>query len=586
MLRTRLQYAGMRPINNAVDITNYVMLEYGQPLHAFDYDVLRQRAGDAVPTIIVRRAVEGERLKTLDGVDRELSVQDLVIADTVGPIALAGVMGGLETEVTEKTTKILLESASFDFVSVRKSARRLNLFSEASTRFSRGVHPELVPLAAQRAAQLFHRHAGANVLSGLVDSYPAPLPPQVVELNRNEIERLLGVRLPDGEVERILKALEFRVEESMWGWTVTVPPNRLDIQTGAADLIEELARVSGYDRLPERMLAIELPEQKGNLELAFEDRVRDLLADFGLQECITYALTGVAEEAKLFPGQGGSLTAENFVSLLNPISPERAVMRRTLLPSLLNVAATNLEPTTGAAGVALFELGFVYQAKGSELPDEPRHLAVVLTGRKSTAAWDDAQGVTVPQYDFYDLKGVFEQLLKRLSISDVSFKPATDVPHLHPGRSASIFAGETLLGSFGELHPKSASGFGLKGRIVLVGELNFELLAKVLPTRVAYRSLSEFPPILRDIAIVVAEDVTNEKVEAEIRAGGAEALEKVQLFDVYRGESIPTGTKSLAYALTYRLANRQLTDKEADKLHQKVEGRLKHMLKATIRGQV
>jgi phenylalanyl-tRNA synthetase beta chain len=586
MLRTRLQYAGMRPINNAVDITNYVMLEYGQPLHAFDYDVLRQRAGDAVPTIVVRRAVEGERLKTLDGVDRELSVQDLVIADTVGPIALAGVMGGLETEVTEKTTKILLESASFDFVSVRKTARRLNLFSEASTRFSRGVHPELVPLAAQRAAQLFHRHAGANVLSGLVDSYPAPLPPQVVELNRNEIERLLGVRLPDGEVERILKALEFRVEESMWGWTVTVPPNRLDIQTGAADLIEELARVSGYDRLPERMLAIELPEQKGNPELAFEDRVRDLLADFGLQECITYALTGVAEEAKLFPGQGGSLTAEKFVSLLNPISPERAVMRRTLLPSLLNVAATNLEPTTGAAGVALFELGFVYQAKGSELPDEPRHLAVVLTGRKSTAAWDDAQGDTAPQYDFYDLKGVFEQLLKRLSISDVSFKPATDVPHLHPGRSASIFAGETLLGSFGELHPKSASGFGLKGRIVLVGELNFELLAKVLPTRVAYRSLSEFPPILRDIAIVVAEDVTNEKVEAEIRAGGAEALEKVQLFDVYRGESIPTGTKSLAYALTYRLANRQLTDKEADKLHQKVEGRLKHMLKATIRGQV
>jgi phenylalanyl-tRNA synthetase beta chain len=303
-MQSRLAYAGMRPINNAVDVTNFVMLEYGQPLHAFDYDVLVKRAGGKPPTIIVRPAKAGEKLKTLDGQDRELGPDNLIIADTAGPIALAGVMGGLETEVTTQTTTILLEAASFDFVSVRKTARQFNLFSEASTRFSRGVHPEVVKPAASRAAQLFHKYAGGEVLAGMADNYPAPVPPQVVELNRPEIERLLGVPMPDGEVERVLTALQFKVEPTVWGWKVTTPPTRLDIQAGAADLIEELARVSGYDRLPESRLPLELPEQKGNRSLELEEKVRDLLADAGLQEVITYALTGPEAEVKLAPGDG------------------------------------------------------------------------------------------------------------------------------------------------------------------------------------------------------------------------------------------------------------------------------------------
>ncbi|MCI0705173.1 MAG: phenylalanine--tRNA ligase subunit beta, partial [Planctomycetia bacterium] len=376
---SRLQYAGMRPINNVVDITNYVMLETGQPLHAFDYDILVKRAGGAPPTIIVRPARAGEKLKTLDGQERVLSPENLLIADTAGPIALAGVMGGAETEVSASTKTLLLESASFDFVSVRKTARQFNLFSEASTRFSRGVHPELAKPAALRAAQLFHDHAGGEVLAGIADEYPAPVPPQVIDLDANEIRRLLGFDIPGEEVVRVLTALQFQVEaDGDDAWTVTTPQTRLDIQAGAADLIEELARVYGYDKLPERLLPLELPEPKGNRDLALEDRVRDLLADQGLQEVITYSLTSPSTEAGVRSQESGDnaekLAKADYVSLLNPISPERSVMRRSLVPGVLQVAKLNLE---NAESVSLYELGFVYIPKaGEKLPDEPRMLAI------------------------------------------------------------------------------------------------------------------------------------------------------------------------------------------------------------------
>jgi phenylalanyl-tRNA synthetase beta chain len=595
-MRSRLAYAGMRPINNVVDVTNYVMLEYGQPLHAFDYDVLVRRAGGKPPTIIVRPAKPGEKLKTLDGQDRELGPDNLIIADTAGPIALAGVMGGLETEVTAATKTILLEAASFDFVSVRKTARQFTLFSEASTRFSRGVHPEVVKPAATRAAQLFHRCAGGEVLAGMVDNYPAPVPSQVVELNRNEIARLLGVPMQDGEVERILTALQFKVEPTVWGWKVTTPPTRLDIQAGTADLIEELARVSGYDRLPETRLAQELPEQKGNRPLELEDRVRDLLADAGLQEVITYALTSEDAEERLDHEYAKKKAEErkqgeevkkgpnpDYVTIVNPVSPERSVMRRTLLPGVLAVAAENLK---NFPSVALYELGFVYLPKpGQQLPDEPRRLAVVLCGRRGESAWDDPLGQKPPQYDFYDLKGVLEGLAADLHLPAVAFEPARDVPHLHPGRAARLLVSGRPVGAFGELHPKVAVAFKLADRAVLAAELDLEAVLAAVPERFAYRPVSTFPPVLRDVAVVVAEDVPAERVLAELTAAGGELLEGARLFDVYRGESIPAGTKSLAYALTYRVADRQLTDKEVDKAHQKIEGRLRHVLQAQIRGK-
>mgnify|MGYP001806695563 CR=1 FL=1 len=583
-MRTRLNYAGMRPITNAVDVTNYVMLEYGQPLHAFDYDALKKRAGGKSPTIIVRSAKAGETLVTLDKQERKLGPDNLIIADTAGPIALAGVMGGLETEVTDSTKTILLESAHFDPVSVRKTARQFNLFSEASTRFSKGVHPETAVPAAKRAAELFYKHAGGEVLSGIVDAYPAPIPPQSITLNRSEIERVLGFGLPDGEVERVLTALQFKLESTPWGWTVTTPPTRLDIQAGAADLIEELARVSGYDRLPERLLPLEMLTPKGNRSLALEQKIQDTLADLGLSECITYALTSKEAERKLVPAAGdvAVMGGPDHVTLVNPVSPERSVMRRTLLPGLLEVAARNLQ---SAEGVALFEVGFVYLLAGGELPDEPRRVAVVLCGRVSQPAWDSPLGVKPKGCDFFDLKGTVESLSAALHLNGVTFEPTTAGPHLHPGKAAALKVNGKEVGTLGELHPKVAAAFGLTDRAVQVAELDAEALIAAVPDRYPYRPFSTLPAAKRDVAVIVPDDTPAEKVLAELRTAGGELLTEVSLFDVYRGESVPAGTKSLAFALTYQPKEKTLTDKEIDKAHEKIEGRLRHVLKAKIRGK-
>lgn len=564
-MRSRLQSAGMRPINNVVDITNYVMLECSQPLHAFDYDILKQRAGGQAPAIVVRPAKAGEKLVTLDGIERALSPENLIIADRAGPIALAGVMGGRDTEVTEKTRTILLEAAQFDFVSVRKTARQFNLFSEASTRFSRGIHPENAAFGARRAAQLLHQHAGGEVLSGWVDCFPKPLPPRRINLERSEIERVLGTAVPDGEVVRVLTALDFQLEETPWGWSVTPPPNRLDIQSGPVDLIEDLARVSGYDRLPERLLLQEMPPPIGNASLEFEERARDLLIGLGLNECINYSLTTPT------PGQAS-------VALQNPISPERSVLRTSLLPGLLEVAKRHLEISGSAS---LFEIGPVYLPTSGPLPDEPRRLGIVLAGAAHDPAWDQP---SPRAYDFFDCKGIIDSLLSDLLRSSVKFTLAASSEITHPAQSADVTLGETRLGTFGELHPKAAAVIGLTGP-VYVGEFDFEALVTAASRRVVFVPFSTFPPAKRDIAVVVPDAVLAEQLEREIRAAGGDLLVGVDLFDVYTGENIPAGTKSLAYALTYQAPDRTLSDKEIQKLHEKVESRLRHVLKAQIRGK-
>jgi len=584
-MRSRLQSAGMRPISNVVDITNYVMLEHGQPLHAFDYDVLVQRAGGKPPVISVRSAKPGETLKTLDGQDRVLSPENLVIADAAGPIAMAGVMGGQDTEVTEKTKTVLLESASFDFVSVRRTARQFALFSEASTRFSKGIHPEVVAPAAQRAAQLFVRHAGAAAPSAMVDKYPGPIAPQVIELKASEIRRLLGFDIPATEVERVLTALQFQVKPAAGGWTVTAPQTRLDIQAGAADLIEELARVFGYDKLPESQLALALPEQKGNRSLELEDRVKDLLADLGLQECITYSLSGGHESSVSATANSttGDVRPPLGVELLNAISPERSVLRTELLPGLLEVAARNLLNTDS---VSLFELGTVFlKQDGEPLPHERPSLAIVLCGRRGAAAWDDPQGVKPAAFDFFDLKGIVESLAADLHLPAVAVHPFRNAMRLHPGKSAVLQIDGRAVGSFGELHPKLAEKHGLGERSVLVAELELDAILAAVPERFPYRPFPTMPPAKRDIALIVAENVPMETVLAEIRAAGGDLLADAVLFDVYTGESIPAGTKSLAFALVYQAADRTLGEKEIEKAHQKIEGRLRHVLKAQIRGK-
>jgi phenylalanyl-tRNA synthetase beta chain len=577
-MQRRLQYAGMRPISNVVDVTNYVMLEWGQPLHAFDYDALLRRAGGKAPTITVRRARAGETLKTLDGVDRQLTPDVLVIADEAGPVALAGVMGGAETEVGPATTRVLLESANFNFLTVRRTMKALNLPSEASTRFSRGIHPELVRPAVGRALELMRQHAGATVCRGVVDAYSAPLAPRVIDLKLSEVRRVLGMDLPAEECTRILRALEFKVEPlGADALRATVPPHRLDIQEGPADLIEDLVRLHGYDKLPATLLADALPPQSGNDALAFEEKVRDRLVSAGLQEVITYALTTPQREAPL------GLPADEYVTLQNPISSDRVAMRHAVLTGVLEVAQRNRKQTP-PPDVRLFEVGSVYLGReGKDLPDEPRHLALLLCGRWRPEFWGDHGGDDTP-LDFYDLKGVIEALTGDLHLADVSYRPAK-VAALHPGRAAELVVGGRAAGWFGELHPRVAEAFGLGGQQVQVGELDLEVLRAAVPARHLYRPVSEFPPALRDVAVVVEGTVPAERVEAEIRAAGGDLLRDVRLFDVYRGENVPAGHKSLAYALTYQAADRTLTDKEIESAHKKIESRLKHVLQAQIRGQ-
>ena len=575
-MQRRLTYAGMRPINNVVDVTNYVMLEWGQPLHAFDYDRLVQRAGGKPATITVRPARAGETIRTLDGNLRELTPDNLVIADDAGPVAIAGVMGGADTEVSADTRNVLLESASFDFRSVRRTMRAFDLPSEASARFSRGIHPETVRPAAQVAAKLMGQHAGGTVCRGLVDNYPAPPPPQTIVLEMGEVRRLVGMDLPTAEAVRILRALEFRVEQTGPDrLEATAPPHRLDLQAGAADLIEELVRIHGYDRLPATLLADQLPEQHGNRSLELEERVRDLLVNLGLQEVITYSLTEPAREAPL-----GLPTAE-YVRLVNPISSERVVMRQSVLAGVLEIAASNLRHT---AGVRLFEIGPVYLPRaGEKLPDEPRRLALVLVGRRQPDLWADAPNGENQGIDFFDLKGVLEALVAGLHLPRVSYA-SSQARHLHPGRGADLLMDGRAVGAFGQLHPRVAEAYGLGGT-VLAGEFDLEAVLAAVPARFAYEPVPRYPSALRDIALIVDESVPADRVDAEIRAAGAPLLRGVRLFDLYRGESIPAGTKSLAYALTYLAADRTLTDKEVDKAHKKIEDRLKHVLKAQIRGQ-
>jgi phenylalanyl-tRNA synthetase beta chain len=575
-MQRRLTYAGMRPINNVVDITNYVMLEWGQPLHAFDYDALKRRAGGKAPVITVRPARVGEVLKTLDNEVRNLTPDDLVIADTAGPIALAGVMGGQETEVSPATTNILLESANFDPVSIRRTARALDLPSEASARFSRGIHPETVRPAAERAAELMRQHAGATVCRGLVDTYPARPPRQVIHLELPQVRRLLGMDFPALEVLRILSALEFEVEEAGGErLRVTVPPHRTDIQAGAADLIEELIRIHGYDSLPGTLLADRLPEQHGNRPLALEERVRDILVGAGLQEVITYSLTMPEREAPL------GLPAAEYVRLQNPISSERVVMRHSVLAGVLEVAAANLRHTED---VRLFEVGPVYLPRaGEKLPDEPRRLAVVLTGRRLPEFWAES-GAKPGPLDFFDLKGVVAALAEDLHLPEVTYRKSP-AGYLHPGRAAELLVKGRPAGSFGQVHPQAAEAFGLGGRVVLAGELDLEVILAAVPERYLYAPVPRFPAALRDIAVIVEESVPAERVEKEMRTAGGALLRDVRLFDVYRGESIPAGTRSLAYALTYQAEDRTLTDKEVDKAHKKIEDRLGHLLKAAVRGR-
>jgi phenylalanyl-tRNA synthetase beta chain len=554
------------------------MLELGQPLHAFDYDLLLQRARDTghdVPAIIMRRARNGERMTTLDGEEHELTTDMLMITDTGGSIAVGGIMGGAETEIHDGTTNVLLESANFYFINNRRTAQALKIPSEATARFGRGVPASGTVAAAQRASELMRVLGQGTIARGVADAYPVEQPVITVELAVSEVERILGIAIAKDEIVGILRALDFAVDDRGEALSVTVPAHRLDVEI-PADLIEEIARVYGYDRIPTTLLSDELPPQRSNVELEVEEQTRDLLVGAGLQETITYSMGNLGSFARLTPG-GPAPHADDYIQLANPLTPERAFMRRTLMASLLETVRDNLRFVDR---VAIFEIGRVYWPREDEvLPDEPRHLCVAMTGPRVIRSWleDTEEGM-----DFYDLKGVVDALLAGLHIEDATFAPA-EHPTLHPGRAATLSVAGTEVGVLGEVHPAVCVSFGLEERRVCLAELNLEKLLARAGHPVQVTPISMYPAVYEDLAIVVDESVPAVQVRDLIVQAGGAMLRKVELFDLYRGEQIGEGKKSLAYALTYQADNRTLDAKAATKIRSKIVRRLERELGAALR---
>jgi phenylalanyl-tRNA synthetase beta chain len=575
-VQLRLRLAGMRPINSIVDATNYVMLELGEPLHAFDYDVLVKRANGQAPTIITRAAYPGEVLTTLDGVERKLDPFTIMVTDTAGSLSLAGVMGGMESEVTDATRNVLLEGASWNFINIRKTVSAQKLPSEAGYRFSRNIHPALAKEGVLVGMDRLAAWSGGQISTGLVDVYPKLVVDPEIEITTEDVKRLLGVSLTAEEISGVLSGLEFKCLVDGEKISVKTPPHRMDIGEGVvgkADLMEEIARIYGYDRIPATRLSAELPMQRSNVLYELEEHLRDILASLGLYEVITYRLTAPEREARL----DLSPVERNYIRLANPITPERSVMRQSLLASVLEIMEKN---TRLSERLAFFEIGPIYlPVEGEELPAEPERLVITLSGLRHQTAWDIKEEAKM---DFFDLKGVLEALTDSLHLPAVVFEVGENAS-LHPGKTALIKSGETLLGVFGELHPQVKERYDLPNTPVLVAELDVMAILKAVQGRHEVQAVPVFPPILEDIAVVVDEEVSAEKIVAAIKQGGGKMLTDVRLFDVFRSEQVGAGKKSMAYALTYQAPDRTLTDVESTQIRQRIIRRLEQEVGGKLR---
>lgn len=580
-MQRRLRLVGQRPINNIVDVTNYITFEIGQPLHAFDYDKLAARAGGGAPTIITRLPEPGETLETLDQVKRTLEPHTILVCDTAGALSLGGVIGGAETEISDTTTTVLLEAAAWNFINIRRTMQSQKVFTDAATRFSRGVHPSQALLGVRRGIELMRQTGGGQVAQGIIDSYPAPPPSVHVTLTTREIERIMGMTFSADEAAAILRRGGFTVAVvDAATLAVTAPDDRLDISadpiTGQADLIEEIARIHGYETIPQTIIADMMPQQRPNPDLDREELARDVLVGLGLREQISYRMTTPAREKLLVPpGMASSLPTAGYVELANPIAPEKSHLRHTVLISLLENAVANQRY---AARQAAFEIGSVYLAGDQPLPDEPRRLGILLMGERQPSRWTNPTEASV---DFYDLKGIVEGLLAGLHIGGATFSRAEHTS-FHPGRSALLTIAGRAIGPFGELHPQVTAAFELKGT-VLVAEFDLDALLSVVNPLHTVRSLPLTPPVLQDIALVVPDSVPAAAVETVIRKAGGDLLRGVRLFDVYTGDPIPAGSRSLAFSLTYQTDDRTLTDKEVARVHEKIVKACERELNVQVR---
>jgi len=565
-MQERLLACGMRPINNVVDITNYVMMEYGQPLHAFDYDKIRGKK------IIVRRAASGEIIETLDGVERILSSDRLVIADETRPVALAGVMGGANSEVTEHTTSILLESANFNPVNIHYTSRQLFLISEASMRFERGIRPGLTVPALKHATQLIMQLAGGKVARGIADAYPGKREPEPILLATSEIKRLLDVEFSLEQITGVLTSLSFDVKPagSPTEIRVTAPYWRNDISL-AVDLIEEVARIIGYDKIPVTLLSQPLPQQNPDPIISLEQKMRNCLVGYGFQEVLTYSLIGMEMLNKLMPEPH---TPEPMpLRVTNPMTADQEYLRPDLRANLLATLQANRKHEDG--GIRLFELGKVYHPREKDLPAEPDVLCGLLSGARIENSWLTGGEEAL---DFFDAKGIVEGLFNRLGV-DASFEPASD-EGLHPFKQVAIVINGERLGIIGELHPKVANTLEINEPVYLF-EINVTALLPFTTSHKMFQPVPRFPGTVRDMALIVDVQTSNQQVQNIIK--GFPLVFQVTIFDVYSGEQVPPGKKSLAYRVVYQSPTHTLTDEEANKVHEKILGRLARELGATLR---
>lgn len=587
-MQDRLTKAGMRPISNIVDITNYVMLEWGQPLHAFDYDTLKARAqgiGEAQPVIVVKRAQAGETFTTLDNVKRTLDDSMLMICDRAGSVAIAGVMGGLESEVTDNTVNILLEAATFHAINNRRTANKLLLPSEASRRFTRGIPASLNPIGARRAAELMRLYAGGRVVPGMVDTYPVSQEIPTVYTTLSDMRRILGLEVSLEEVKTALLRLDFTVaqlsqlptnasDESVFALhydageavLACVPPwYRLDIRI-PADLIEEVARVIGYESVGTTLMDDVMPTQWRSNITATEEKVRDILVGAGLQEIINYALSSPENHDKLVVSSDGKTPLDAYVTLANPIAPERRVMRRSMLVSALENLERNLRFTNR---LTTFEIGRVYLPEKGDgtLPLEEGHAVVLLAGPRQPHSFYTPSSDSSEQFDFYDIKGSVESLLDRLGFKPeaIEFRAKPDAESFGP-RCAALYVGGQVAGLVGEIHPKVRAAFGLPNLRVCIADLLIAPLVRPAWSFEPMKPISVYMPVIEDFAFEVAEEVTVRRVEEIIRKAGGALVSDVELFDVYRGQNVQIGNKSLAYRVTYQSQERNLAEKDVEKL--------------------
>lgn len=558
-LQHRLMAAGIRPINNIVDVTNYVMMEMGQPLHAFDYDTLKGNC------IKVRKAAPGEVMVTLDGQKRALSPDMLVIADAERPVALAGVMGGWDTEVTERTKTILLESAFFNGASVRRTSLNLGLRSEASLRFEKNVDLDQVNLVADRAISLMEELGAGKAVDGHVDCYPIQEEKAPIRLRLSRINEILGTELTKERVEEYLTALNLGVTLGGAGaWTVKVPSYRRDIEK-EVDLVEEVARLYGYDNIPTTLPCGQSTQGKKTREQKLDYRLRSVLVAQGMMEVITYSFINPRHLDWVKIPEGHQL--RDTVKVKNPLSEEQGIMRTILLPGLLEAVQKNLNKRN--KNFKLFEIGKVYNNAGfpdkKDLPQEKWTIGGITTGSKEKN-WLYGE----EEYDFFYLKGVIENLLDVLRIDDYVFSKSQEMPWLHPGRAAAVEVMGEEAGYIGEVHPLVLENYGIDQKVVVV-QLDLDVLKEAAPDRLNYKSIGKFPAVTRDLAVVVPEHVEARSVEKLIASVGEKLLVKIELFDVYRGKQIEQGHKSLAFSLSWQAPDKTLTDEEVNNYHEHIE---------------